>query len=357
MTIYIFQLALILMFSFIVNNQSNLSQEQKKKRILLFSISLIWIVCVLKKETVGVDVSGYKRIYEESSYWPWLAFSNVYFEKGYTFLMQLFSKNGIGFQMFNAFVYTVIYVPWYIFLKRYSKQPTMSILIFICYQFWVLNMSGLRQGMAMSICLIAFIFLEKKKMRNMVGFILLVALASSIHRSAIIFLLAIGVYIFSVDIKTILTFFSVFTLCFVMRSNIVRLINSIAGQYQVETNMTLGGSFIMLVGFTAFSFVVIALTDSEKQNSWQFDIDHASVYMMLCAVALNLVLNGSSLLRASAFLSMFVTVAFPNSLTRCTWKSKLYVNLAVIVFMIGLYFSDVLLPNQFNITPYKFFWQ
>ena len=271
--------------------------------------------------------------------------------------MQLFSKNGIDFQIFIAFVYTVIYVPWYFFLKRYSKQPTMSIIIYICYQFWVFNMSGLRQGMAMSICLIAFMLLEKKRVRNVIGFVLMVVVASFIHRSAILFLFALGIYFFSADIKTLFTFFIIFALCFVLRSNIVGFVNSFAGSYQVGMNMDLGGSFIMLVGFTIFGFAAITMTSSEKPIAGQLDIDRASIYMMLCAIAFNLAMNGSSLLRAASYFSMFVTVSFPNSLTRCTWKSKLLANLAVIVFMLGLYFSNVLLPNQLDILPYKFFWQ
>lgn len=357
MGIYIFQLMLILMVSFVVNNQKNLSQGKKKKRILSISIGLIWLICVLKKYTVGIDVPGYRKIYIMSANWPWFSFSNVYYEKGYTLLMQLFSKNGIDFQIFNAFVYAVIYVPWYFFLKRYSKQPTMSIIIYICYQFWVFNMSGLRQGMAMSICLIAFMLLEKKRVRNVIGFVLMVVVASFIHRSAILFLFALGIYFFSADIKTLFTFFIIFALSFVLRSNIVGFVNSFAGDYQVGMNMDLGGSFIMLVGFTIFGFAAITMTSSEKPIAGQLDIDRASIYMMLCAIAFNLAMNGSSLLRATSYFSMFVTVSFSNSLTRCTWKSKLLANLAVIVFMLGLYFSNVLLPNQLDILPYKFFWQ
>lgn len=357
MSIYIFQLVLILTISFIVNNQKNISQDKKKEIILRSSIALIWLICVLKKYTVGIDVPGYRKIYIMSANWPWFSFSNVYFEEGYTLLMQLFSKNGIDFQVFNVFIYTVIYVPWYFFFKRYSKQPTMSIIIFICYQFWVFNMSGLRQAMAMSICLTAFMLLEKKKPWNVMGFVLIVIVASHIHRSAILFLFALGIYFFSADIKTLFTFFIIFALCFVLRSNIVGFVNSFAGDYQVGMNMDLGGSFIMLVGFTIFSFAAITMTSSEKPIAGQLDIDRTSIYMMLCAIAFNLAMNGSSLLRAASYFSMFVTVSFPNSLTRCTWKSKLLANLAVIVFMLGVYFSNVLLPNQLDILPYKFFWQ
>ena len=138
MGVYIFQLIFLLGSSAVVNNCSGLDKAKKHKMILAINIFLMWILCVLKKYTVGIDVAGYKRVYEASASWPWFAFSNVYYEYGYTALMQLFSKNGADFQIFNLFVYTIIYVPIFVFFNRYSKQPTMSLLVFICYQFWVL---------------------------------------------------------------------------------------------------------------------------------------------------------------------------------------------------------------------------
>lgn len=357
MAIYIFQLVFILTVSFVVNSRAEYEQESKRKRILLISFFFMWCVCALKKETVGIDIPGYKRIYEEAAYWPWFLFSKVYYEQGYTVLIQLFSKAGIPFQVFNVFVYTVIYVPWYLFFKRYAKQPTMSLLIYLCYQFWILNMSALRQGMAMSICLLAFMLLEKKRLGNILGFTALVLLASTIHKSAWIFFIALGIYVFAVNGKTLVAFLITFAVCIIFRTNIVTIINSFAGRYQVPQKMTLGGSFLLLCVFTAFAFITIAVTKRDIQKTNAFDIDNASTYMMLCAIALNLVLNGSSILRASAFASMFVTISFPNSLTKCTEKSRVVVDLALIVFLIGLYFTDVLLPNQFEIVPYRFFWQ
>lgn len=116
MGVYIFQLIFLLGSSAVVNNCSGLDKAKKHKMILAINIFLMWILCVLKKYTVGIDVAGYKRVYEASASWPWFAFSNVYYEYGYTALMQLFSKNGADFQIFNLFVYTIIYVPIFVFL-------------------------------------------------------------------------------------------------------------------------------------------------------------------------------------------------------------------------------------------------
>ena len=344
------------MSSAVINADKTIDTETKRKRIIKINIFALWLFCALKAPTVGIDIAGYKRIYEESARWPWMAFSNVYFEAGYTLLMQLFSKVGLSFQIFNGFVYIVIYFPWYVFLSRYSKEPTISILIYICYQFWVFNMSGLRQGMAMSICLLAFMLLEKKKAKRILGFIGLVVLASTLHQSAIIFFIALGVYYFTVSIKTIVGFLGVCFGAIFFRSSVVTLVNSIAGKYQVQQNMTLGGSFIMLIGFAAFSFGILAICQYRNGLFRGFEIDQAATYMMLCSIVLNLFLNGSNILRAASYASMFLTIALPNCINRCTRTSRLIVNVAVGLFLISLYFSDVLLVNQLNILPYRFFW-
>lgn len=359
MGIYIFQLIFLFGSSAVINN-SKADFRQKRKRILAINLFLLWLVCAMKAPSVGIDIDGYKRVYEASAQWEWFDFSQVYYEEGYTVLMQLFSKLGADFQLFNAFVYTVIYVPWFVFLNRYTRQPTMSLLIYICYQFWVFNMSGLRQGMAMSICLMAFIILEKKSLRRIILFVVVVLAASTIHRSAIIFLVALGVYLFSVKISTLLLFCVSYLLAIVFRPTVVSAVNSIAGKYQVSETITLGGSFVMLVGFTCFCFYIVYRVEASRKDTHKVrlvnvNISHAAVYMMLCSIALYLVLNGSNMLRGASYASMFLTIALPNSTTACTWKSKVYVNCAVSVFLLVLYFSDVLLANQLNIIPYKVF--
>lgn len=359
MIAYTLMLGTIFGISVIVNNGTKMDRKKKNRLILKLGILLIWGMCALKKETVGIDIAGYKRIYEQSAYWPWFSFSNVYFEEGYTLLMQLFSKNGISFQVFNAFVYALIYFPWYLFLKRYSQMPTLSLLIYICYQFWVFNMSGLRQGIAMSMCLLSFVLLEKKSLLRTLLFIFIVLIASTIHRSAVVFLIALGTYLAKVNIKML----SIFALCFVMsmvfREHIVSFVNSFAGIYQVSEHMELGGSFIMICGFAIY----IIYTNwgckytGECVNTIARVNTEASTYMMLCSIALNLVLNGSNLLRGASYASMFLTISLPATIIKYKWKSRLILCSAIGIFLLALFYNDVLLANQLNIIPYKFFWQ
>lgn len=355
MATYTLMLIAILLSSALVQNGAKRSFEQKRKLILKIGIFILWIMCALKHESVGIDIEGYKRVYEESARWEWFDYSKVYFEEGYILLMQLFSKNSLSFQVFNVFVYALIYFPWYIFLNRYSKLPTLSLLIYICYQFWVFNMSGLRQGIAMSICLIAFVVLEKKSILRALISIGMILLASTVHRSAIVFLIALGAYAARINIKTISIFGICYFACMFFRSSVVAFVNAIAGIYQVSQRMVLGGSFIMLVGFTIF--IVYTNYNVHDDNNTDIKIENSSAYMMLCSIALNLALNGSNMLRVASYASMFLTVALPSAIVKYNRTSRILLCFMVGVFLILLYYHDVLMANQLNIIPYKFFWQ
>ena len=356
MGIYIAQIAFLFLSSAIINNAKTIENEKKNSLILGINIFILWVLYALKSENVGIDIAGYKRIFEESAKWGWVSVGDVYFEEGYTLLMKLFSKNGVSFQVFNAFLYALICIPWYCFLNRYSKGPTLSLLIYFCYQFFVFNMSGLRQGVATSICMMAFPLLEDRKIWKQLFFVLLVFIATTIHRSAFIFLIALGATRFRVNWYTLSMFIMIFLGSLLFRGRIIAFVNHFAGGYQVPQGLTLGGSFIMLVGFTAFMLITQYTTANPANYTDDFDIEAASTYMMLCSIALNLILNGSNLLRGAMYSTVFLTIALPNEIAKYDWKSRMILNVMVGLFLLALYYFDVLKPNMLNIVPYEFFW-
>lgn len=357
MIFYLGLIAVLLISSFIVNMSVKGSSEKKNKIILALNIFLLWVICALKKDTVGVDIEGYKRVYEESASWPWFAFYKVYYEEGYTLLMQLFSKPGLPFQVFNAFVYAVIYIPWYFFLKKYSRQPTLSLLIYYCYQFFVFNMSGLRQGIAMSLCLLAYMVLRRNTKRSIIQFLLIVFAAVMIHRSALVFLVVLGIRFIKPGMLTIILFSMACVSVIVFRAPLIGFLNTLSRTYQISEAMTLGGSFFMLSCFTIFSVVIdYFVRRMAKEKRVETSIDFAPTYMMMWAVVLNLAFNGAAFLRAATYTSCFLTIALPESLAYCDKKSRFIISMMFGVFLIALFITDVLVPNQLEIIPYCFFW-
>lgn len=148
MIAYTLMLGTIFGISVIVNNGTKMDRKKKNRLILKLGILLIWGMCALKRKQWGLisrDINGYM--------------SSLHIGHGLVLVMYT-SKRDIhcscnySQRMEFRFKYSthsfiaLIYFPWYLFLKRYSQMPTLSLLIYICYQFWVFNMSGLRQGIA-----------------------------------------------------------------------------------------------------------------------------------------------------------------------------------------------------------------
>ncbi len=105
----------------------------------------------------------------------------------------------IGFYSFAWIIAKVFYYPQYLilfsavivtacvmrFIRLYSKDCGISVTMYICLGLLTFNMNGMRQAIAMAICLIAYDFIVKKRP---IPFVLTILVAMSFHKTAIIFL-------------------------------------------------------------------------------------------------------------------------------------------------------------------------
>ena len=371
MGIYLGLVCFLLITSLIA--KSYLHDNAKQENFILkLNIFAMFLVCALKKETVGIDIAGYKWAYELAGTLPWSDFDFIYFEKGYILLTKVFALLGCSFQMFLVIIYAFIFLVLYYFIKRYSKDVMLSLLIYICYQFYIFNLSGLRQSIAIAVCLLAFRFLEDKKIRSSIVFILLVLIACSIHISAVIFVLAI----FAVRVKIRPAILGGYLCaCFaavVLRSNVSAFLNSNFSTYRTASELSVGGSFLLILGVAAFSYFTFWYRSNKKrrisvdnkytfsitpQKKCLFDIDYRSTCLVFLAVLLNLLLNGSTMLRVVSYFSIFIIILLPNIIMRYASKSRFLIKWPIIILMLDILYFQELSINQFNILPYYFFWQ
>ena len=254
MAIYIILIAYILALSVFLSRF--VADEKKSERIILqLGMFAIFLLLALKKETVGIDIIGYKEQYILSAAVPWANTSYVYFEPGYIQLMKIFSKLGLDFQFFAAVIYAVCCSAYYRFIKRYSKNVALSLLIFICYQFLVFYTSGLRQALAMAICIYAYLLLDSKwgKIWHRYALsMLLVVLAATIHRSALLFFVVVLFHGWnSQKVHWVLLSVGIAVSVFA-RSQLLWIITALFGEIKMSGGITLGGNMIFLMGLILF---------------------------------------------------------------------------------------------------------
>ena len=352
MIIYILLLLNICIFPIFVEYFLPLTKKKKSDLILNICVFEIFLVLALKASTVGIDIEGYKYQYELSKYVAWSNFNYVYFEPGYIFIMKLFSKSGFSFQLFTIIIYSFSTMSIYKFIKKYSTNNVLSIIIFVCYQYFVFYISGLRQTIAMSICINSFLLLDNNRKKDLYISFILIFVASLFHKSALIFLLVYFLYFY----KKIIKFPSLIIglVCsFTFRNFILGIINKIFNYNLPLGQVTLRGNFIFLLGIIIFYYITLYCI--KKSRIKQIDIFFTN--MLVLSVLLNVILSGSSLLRSVMYISMFLIVSLPRLIKYHEPRLRIFLYFIFICFFITLFVHDSLLPNQLNIYPYYFFWQ
>ena len=356
MTIYIlliiYVLALKIAAACIIPDKAK--QEQ---RILQFGMLAIFLLLALKGDTVGIDIVGYREQYEISAGVAWADTDYVYFEWGYIQLMKLFSKAGIPFQVFMIAIYGFCMSAYYKFILRYSQNVTLSLLIFICYQFLVFYISGLRQALAMAICIYAFLLLDKqkgKRWKRVLSAVLVVFLATLIHQSAWLFLCVIFIHLWKPEqvhwvILSLVLLASVF-----LRPLVHQLIRYFMGTVKLYGGITLGGNFLFLLGLMALC--IVACYQKGQMDKEECFLPMAS-NVLIMAVSAQILFSGSALLRSAMYLTLFLIPGLPCALKHFERRLEIVLTYLLGIFLIVLFWTDTLSINQLSLCPYVFFWQ
>lgn len=126
-------------------------------------------------------------------------------------------SNG-SYTIWFSFLALCYVIPFYFLLKTYSKDKSISLILFCCLGFALFTMTGLRQTMAMGCTMAALYFLLQSKTK---GFIICVILGSLFHITAIVFLILFLIYKVPIRKKTLILFT---LLCVIVYSLIIKFI-------------------------------------------------------------------------------------------------------------------------------------
>lgn len=346
MGIYLGLTAFVLLLSLLA--KAGFRERAKQEAVILFgSMTALFLLLALKDTSVGSDIPGYCKQYELAGQMPWQDFDYVYFEKGFLLLLKLFSKAGVPFPVFCAAIYGLLCTAYCRFLGRYSEDITLSVLILICYQFLVFHISGLRQTLAMAVCIFAFLALDKGAwLRSLC----LTALAVSFHTSALIFF---ALHPIAARKGRRVSWLGI--LLFPLAAAAFRpLLWALVDRYLRELDpagVRVGGNCLFLGLMALFlNYTRSAYPDTSRYTA-------LFSRMAAAAFAADLMLSGSTLLRGNLFFTLFLIPAIPNAIRRYPPRTRLILNLAMGGFLIILFSLQTLAINQLDLLPYRFFWQ
>lgn len=337
-------------------------KRRQEQLIAAIGMFLIFLLLALKKDTVGIDIIGYKEQYEIAGLMEWKDFHYVYFEPGYLLLTKIFAKLGLPFQFFTVMVYGVFCYAIYLLIRRFSPNATLSILVFICYNFLVFSISGLRQTLAMAVCIYALMLSLGFTVGSAVGAICMNLAAVTIHESAIVFFAVLALVLFT-NRTVRVTAWTVLTVCvFILRPQLWRIVAYLYGREM--TGFEFSGTLIFLIGivfFLSFTYVyyrerrVVLLCGTKRSRLLSYDalLVRAAFLSLMCYI----MFSGGPLLRANVYFTLLLIPGIPMAISKYEYRTRVVWNMAMGAFLIALFYQYTLSINQLELWPYYFFWQ
>lgn len=232
----------------------------------------------LRDISFGVDLFGYQKRF--LYYVPFVSYMDIIqqYKQGtikdgfFYVIMKFFADCGFSYQFFLAMTTGFYIIIVAIFIAKYSKKPAISFMMFMALSWMQFSFTGLRQAVAMGLCVIALMLILKSKRSILAIFFIL--MAGYVHSSAWIFLIVPIIARLNLRIKKArffqLTVVSV--MLSILGNTLFRKIvaavawNSTLADY-ADSNITLNWTgFIIQLMFSAVSYLTYDETVKDNQN-------------------------------------------------------------------------------------------
>ena len=271
-------------------------------------------------------------------------------ERGYLIsvwaLSHIFQLSQFLFILYGALV--SLAVARFMYLN--VRDMCMGFTMFFSLGWFALMVQGLRQGIAISICLFA---LERCKKRKPISFFLLVALAMTFHASAFVFAL---VFIFAFLKKNVISISVYSVICIAIMYLVNWLVDIgnfvINDHYAVNKDLETGGGFISLLIFVivlaAYFFTTYFIPDDDREHT-----------IFLCMTILGMIVFAmrffvAGIMQRVTFYFVCGQYVLMSAVTeRLAFNQRVALRYLVIALCLGIALYKA---SYSKIVPYSFIW-
>ena len=347
----------VLLWSFLVPPASK-NKTNTKAYMILCSVALIAIFGLRSRYTGTMDTYAYTLVFEGVKNYPTLgeylsrmgSFDGFFlFSEGgfhvYTWVAtQIFPEA----QWFLLLTATVIVCCTASFISRNSEDPAISWIVFVCLGSMTFAMNGMRQALAMSICLLSYRYAKEKKFFR---FLVVVLIAVLFHKSAIIFLIVYFMRNMRWDAKHV-TVLSAIVIAFIaFADRITFLYDSLADKtYSDEEVFESGGAVTILIYLLAIILFFICSRRKKEPNVF------VPLALVVVGVALYLGRFTATQLfeRISYYFSYFLMLVFPGIFYDIEEKYRPLLKIGFCLCAILLFAYRI---NNGAFSDFRMFWQ
>ena len=238
------------------------SKRSRKTRwwwILISALPMFTLIA-FRGSALGSDTLTYLRIFKEVSNTPWNRLlivndATYEFEHGFVIFEKLISLVTSTPQIYQIIYSTIYLIAVVTFANQLEKHNFSFLYFFATLGIYTFMFTGVRQSLAMCICLLSYPLVKR---RRFVPFALLVVLAFTFHKSAILFLAVYFIYGRKINFINSIFYASFAVVAYIYIEVIQNWFNdTLDYEYNIEKTGNGAVFFIVIILITAFSFFAI----------------------------------------------------------------------------------------------------
>ena len=354
MTIYLLLYSSFAYF-YILFNKVYSCVSKKGVRSYIYGL-FIFLILALRHPTMGYDLN-----YGGSTgYLPnFHTFASFSFSELFYYLPLIRYEN--GYVIFNWVVsqlfgdYDQVLLLWSAFFSiapiahLFYKESTsieLSYIIYLSLQSFLICFSGLRQGIAVGLCMIAFSFIQQHSWKK---FICMVLLASSFHASSILFLIAYPLYYLKIPPQNRWITVVCLIVVYFFRTPIFMVLSKILKDDAVINESGAVTFFIVYVAVYIFCFL---FAENNERNNGLLNITLVACFCFAFTGIYSIAM------RAAYCFMNFLPLVLPIAIKNIQEKNlKLAIQIFVIMSFLTFGLESLYSTYWSKSFPYIFFWE
>lgn len=334
-------------------------QISKKKRKVICIVETITLALLsgLRHISIGPDTETYGIMFDRVKGQSWatllrnfrlgyLSSVDISRDPGYPIFEKLVQMFTDEYQWFLMVIAALFFVALGVFIYRFSSNPLISYILFICLFFSFFGTTGHRQTVATAIIVLCgTIFIEKKKF---FPFLILAFLASTLHMSSLCILPFYFMSRIKINKASLATYWIAIAGSFILRNQLLEFLQSLIGyeNYQEHEGVTAGTFVYLLLALG----IIVTLFHKKLLEANPKTMTMAINATMIACFFVPLMLINPTIIRIVFYFALHLMLILPElgKIFSKEGDRKIY-RMAVVITLIALYIS--------NEPKYQFFWQ
>lgn len=328
--------------------------KKRRKFVLIITGICLFLIIALRNKRLGsadsLQYYNYWELLSKFSFQQFLAYAETSrLEIGFLFCTWLLSHIPWFYAPQFIFVFSgmVIVICYGKFIYQNCDNLVLGYTMLICLGLFTFMIQGLRQAVAMSICMVSIQYCKERKLLK---FLVLILCASLFHQTAIIFLITYLIPKFRMNIQSLLIALVMLISVIIFSNRIISIANNFFGmEYGIPVESG---------GFVALSiYIIILICGWIFAGKYRDDADYNFFfYLTFCGCGIYIVRYFGALAveRISFYFMAGQLIALPAMLRNFTKNSKNILLIIIIILNILLFLYRL---NGSELIPYRFFWE